>query len=151
MPRVLLIGYGNTLCGDDALGPVAIERLSKMVADAEFIACHQLSPELAERVAICDLAVFVDATCQGEPGTVRVEQLVPVAVVGSAIFTHYVNPSTVLELAKTLYGRAPQAMLVTGAGAKFHNSEGLSEKGREALDEICRIVPQLVRDFVLTT
>jgi Ni,Fe-hydrogenase maturation factor len=75
-----------------------------------------------------------------------VERLSPAAG-NAASLTHHVKPSEVLELAQTLYGRAPQAMLVTGTGATFENIEGLSEKGHEALNEICHLIPLLVRDF----
>ncbi len=143
MTRVLLIGYGNSLRGDDAIGPMALERLHTQLGNAEFLSCHQLTPELAERVAACDLALFVDATSDGEPGTADVKLLSP-ELPDEASLTHHVQPAALLELALTLYGRAPRAMLVTGAGANFENIEGLSEKGQEALDEICRVIPTLI-------
>lgn len=143
MGRVLLIGYGNTLRGDDALGPMAVERLRTQLGNAEFVSCHQLTPELAERLSACDLALFVDAASNGDPGTVEVKELSPEPA-DEASLTHHVNPAALLELAQALYGRAPRAMLVTGAGANFESNEGLSEKGQLALDEICRLVPRLV-------
>lgn len=146
MVRTLLIGYGNTLRGDDALGPMAIERLRILLAGVELESCHQLGPELAERLADCELAVFIDAACNGEPGTVQVERLLPVAG-NVASLAHHVRPAALLELALTLYGRTPEAVLVTGVGATFENREGLSEKGNEALDKICCLIPSLVQDF----
>lgn len=148
--RVLLIGYGNVLRGDDALGPMAVELLRPVltghVTDVELLSCHQLAPELSERLAHCELALFVDAANHGEPGTVRVQRLLPEAV-DLASLTHHVQPSALLALARELYGRAPEALLVTGAGATFDGRESLSEPGREALREICRLVPQLILDF----
>ncbi len=151
MLRVLLIGYGNNLRGDDALGPLAIERLRPLLlnaelAEAEFVSCQQLAPELAERLASSDLALFVDAACDGEPGTVRVKRLSPEAG-DAASLTHHLKPEVLLELANALYGRAPQAMLVTGAGAAFESREELSGQGHQALNEICRLIPRLIRDF----
>lgn len=151
MLRVLLIGYGNTLRGDDALGPMAIERLRSQhlnaeLADLEFVSCQQLAPELAQRLANCDLALFVDAACDSEPGTVRLERLSPEAGDATGL-THHVEPAALLELAQALYGRAPEAVLVTGAGAAFESSEILSEQGQQALNEICRLIPRLIRDF----
>ncbi len=143
MARVLLIGYGNTLRGDDALGPMAVECLRTQLGDAEFVSCHQLTPELAERLAACELALFVDATSDGEPGTVEAKLLSP-ETADAASLTHHVNPAALLELARTLYGLAPRAMLVTGSGANFESNQELSEKGRQALHEICRLIPTLV-------
>ncbi len=146
MARVLLIGYGNTLRGDDALGPLAVERLRPLLADAACISCHQLAPELAAHLAECDMALFVDAAEDGEPGTVRVQRVSPAAG-HAASLTHHVQPAALLALAEELYGHAPAAMLVTGAGAAFASHEGLSKHGREALDEICRLVPLLMREL----
>jgi hydrogenase maturation protease len=143
--RVLLIGYGNTLRGDDALGPMAIERLRPLLPDVECLSCQQLAPELAERLAECELALFVDAACDGEPGVVRTERLSPTPG-GAASLTHHVEAAALLELAHALYGRVPQAVLITGAGAAFGNREGLSEQGQQALTEICRLIPRLIQD-----
>ena len=145
MLRVLLIGYGNTLRGDDALGPMAIERLRPLLLDVECLGCQQLAPELAERLAECELAIFVDAACDGEPGLVRMERLSPKPG-GIASLTHHLEAAALLELAQALYGRVPQAVLVTGAGAVFGNREGLSEQGQQALSEICRLIPRLIQD-----
>ena len=53
--KALIIGYGNTLRGDDAVGQAAAQALAgeAAIAGAETIACHQLTPELAERIAAC--------------------------------------------------------------------------------------------------
>jgi hydrogenase maturation protease len=144
--RVLLIGYGNTLRGDDALGPMAVERLRNELPKAEAIVCHQLAPELAEPITRCELALFVDASTEGDPGAVRVQPISADAD-HAASLTHHATPAALLALALELYGRAPRAMLITGTGANFESGEGLSDSGRAALDEICRIVPRLVREF----
>jgi hydrogenase maturation protease len=137
--RVLLIGFGNVLRGDDALGPMVVERLSPSLKDVELISCHQLAPELAEPLAHCELALFVDADVGGEPGTVLVQRLSP-ATEGVASLTHHVQPAALLALARELYGHAPKAILVTGSGASYEG-ESLSEQGRKALLEISRLIP----------
>jgi hydrogenase maturation protease len=151
VPRALLVGYGNTLRGDDALGPLAIERLRTLLPEAEFVSCHQLGPELAGQMAAFDLVLFIDARGEGKPGTVRVERLSPNAGHVESL-THHVHPAALLELTETLYGQAPWAMLVTGVGTSFElregtSREGLSEAASFALEEICRIVPGLVKSY----
>jgi hydrogenase maturation protease len=148
MARVLVIGYGNPLRGDDALGPRAVERLRPLLprpvlSDAELLSCHQLSPELAERLAVCERAIFVDAAACGKPGTVRIQRLRPEAG-GTDSLTHHTPPARLLALAQELYRCKPQAMLVTGVGERFRIGEGLSEAGAEALEEICRLLPRLL-------
>ena len=53
MPKVMLIGYGNPLRTDDAIGWRAAGELSAQLTgdDVEIVACHQLNPEMAEAVA----------------------------------------------------------------------------------------------------
>lgn len=147
--RALLIGYGNTLRGDDALGPMAAERLRALLPEAECVSCHQLGPELAGQMAAFDAVLFLDASCEGEPGTVCVEPLRPAA--RAASLTHHVHPATLLELTHTLYGHVPKAMLITGVGSSFDMREGtsggLSDAASRALEEICRVVPELLDGF----
>ena len=73
MPRTLIIGYGNPLRGDDGLGWQVASELAKCVdALISVVAVHQLTPELAEPVSDADLVIFVDSSCDGEPGSWRV-------------------------------------------------------------------------------
>ncbi len=159
MVRVLIVGYGNPLRGDDALGLLAAEQLRMLLPDVEILTCQQLAPEMAATLAECDAAIFLDAAATGSPGTVAVTRLVPQSS-SAASLTHHVTPQTLLELAQTLYGHAPRALLVTGVGASFvpqqaENSTGPSQEAeaaltpaaRAALEKICRLVPELLRDF----
>jgi Ni,Fe-hydrogenase maturation factor len=58
----VVIGYGNDLRGDDALGPLAATAVAEWdMPGVQAIAAHQLMPELAEPLAQADLAIFVDA------------------------------------------------------------------------------------------
>src|SRR5215831_10583842 len=103
--KVLVIGYGNPLRGDDAVGPFVASRLGGIVV-------HQLTPELAEPLASADLAIFIDARNDLLPGAVDVRPLG-----GSPVMTHYCTPAYVLHLARQVYGRAPESVLV-GIGAE---------------------------------
>src|SRR5947199_6179560 len=95
----LIIGYGNPLRGDDAIGQVAADALAAEAAidGADAFHCHQLTPELAERIATVDLVVFVDAAAGRQPGSVIVT---PVrgsleAMTGLA---HHVDPGELLAM-----------------------------------------------------
>jgi hydrogenase maturation protease len=145
MLRVLVIGYGNTLRGDDALGPTVIERLRTQLPGPEYLSCQQLGPELAEPLAACDLAIFVDAAAGGIPGEVHVEHLAPAD--SPSTMTHHVKPTTLLAMAQELYGHAPHARLVSSAGASFESGEELSPECRRAVDESCRLVRKVIGDF----
>src|SRR5579862_3803538 len=71
-PRILIVGYGNPLRRDDALGWHASRLLAEALVgkDVEVITCHQLTPELAEPLSRCQRAVFIDADAEGKPGEI---------------------------------------------------------------------------------
>ncbi len=80
------------------------------------VCCHQLTPELAERLAAVDLAVFIDASVGVPPGDVAVVRL-GAGAAGQGGLVHHVDPAQLLVLARQLYGRAPEAFLVTVGAA----------------------------------
>ena len=64
MPSIVVIGYGNPLRGDDAIGWKAAEALRDVYEDdmaVEVFASHQLNPEMAESVAEAGMVIFIDA------------------------------------------------------------------------------------------
>ncbi len=65
MTETLIIGYGNLLRGDDAVGCHAAHELEQHYRDdpeVEVIATQQLTPEMAEDVSRCGLVLFLDAS-----------------------------------------------------------------------------------------
>jgi hydrogenase maturation protease len=95
------------------------------VPGIDAVCCHQLTPELAERLAAVDLAVFVDATVGVPRGSVVVAR-VTAGAAGQGALVHNVDPAQLLALASQLYGRAPEAFLVTVGAASMELGEGLS-------------------------
>jgi hydrogenase maturation protease len=131
-PTLLVIGYGNDLCGDDAAGPrmadaVAAWRLPHVRA----LALHQLTPDLAAPLSEADLAIFVDA---GLPSEVSELQIRPVAPSGPSRLGHTSDPGTLLGLAAALYGRAPEAYLLVVPGLAFAFGDPLSPRTERAMD-----------------
>src|SRR6185369_13521014 len=107
---VLLIGYGNILRADDGIGYWIADALSEQ-ANVEILACHQLTPELAEPISRADWVIFVDA-CQGEqPGRTSYDW--EIAAGESGVFTHNASPAGLLRDARALYGGSPKALVVT--------------------------------------
>ena len=71
MPGTLIIGYGNLLRGDDAVGCRAayeLEQLFRDDPDVEVIASQQLTPEMADDVAGSDFVLFLDAATGEDAG-----------------------------------------------------------------------------------
>lgn len=109
--HLLVIGYGNELRSDDGVGPrVAATVAALNLRRVRVIACHQLTPELAEPVSQATGAVFVDASIDATSDP-ELRQLEPAQA--GQIMAHAADPSTLLALARDLYGHAPPAWWLT--------------------------------------
>jgi hydrogenase maturation protease len=135
---VLVIGYGSSLCGDDAAGLLAARRLAAIGYRA--IEAHQLTPELAERVAAVRTVIFLDAHAELPPGEVAVRALT--ATAAHTPLEHHAGPAGLLRLACTVYGAAPRAWMVGMGGATFELGEGLSPDAERAVE---RAVEEAIR------
>jgi hydrogenase maturation protease len=138
MSKVLVIGYGNTLRGDDAAGVHAAELIAQR--HPEFIcAClHQLVPELAEQIAECDIVFFIDAQKDITEPTAR---LVAPNVEADQPRTHFISPESLLALSQQLYQHLPAKAYVVGIPAsQFEFSEELSAQTDLALHQCVALV-----------
>jgi hydrogenase maturation protease len=132
--RVLVVGLGHPYRGDDGIGIRAAEEFEVMNQDSrvEVMAVQELLPELTEVVSHIDLLVFLDARAGGVPGTVEVTEIKP-AELRSGVFFHTLTMETLLSAARTLFGHAPKAMLISVAGESFDFGSHLSTKIEAAL------------------
>lgn len=109
--NVLVIGYGNTLRGDDGVGPrvaEAVERLA--LPGVRTLVCPLLTPELADPISQVATVIFVDAAVDA-PQEVQWRQLQPNE--SSQIMAHAADPRTMLALARDVFGCVPQAWWLT--------------------------------------
>ena len=120
----LIIGIGNPLRGDDGLGWVVAEQLSR---DCDIQTVYQLTPELAQWMAAVNLVVMIDASHQGEPGELHIRPLpLPLSAQPSAVGAHYTTPEELAALTLAVYGRCPPVVIVSMTGANFSIGEQLS-------------------------
>lgn len=127
MPKVLIIGYGNSLRGDDNVGCQVAQMLERHYdgdPDVRVIGSHQLTPEMAEDIAASEFVLFLDAAA-GEPAG-KIQATTVNATPGPASFAHYLDPARLLAAAMELYGSAPPARLLTIVGGTFEFGERLS-------------------------
>ena len=142
---VLVVGYGNPLRGDDGIGWHAAELLATdpRLDGARVLAHHQLAPELAEDISRASLVVLVDASADGDPGTVRVHTVEPTPA-GQTTWSHHLDPQTLAGLAEALYGLVPPIVLVSVAAGSFAEGDGLSGALERALPEVVEVVAGVV-------
>jgi hydrogenase maturation protease len=123
---VLVIAVGNRSRGDDALGPLLLDRLEAWLADAsrpadaarfELLEDYQLQPEHALDVQDRALVLFVDAATDTDaPVTLR--RVLPGPAV--AFTTHAMEPAQVLEVfQRALGGPVPPAWSLCVSGESF--------------------------------
>jgi len=130
-PELLVIGYGNTLRGDDGVGPRVAEAVSSMgLPSVRVLVCQQLSPEHAEPISQADAVVFVDAAVD-TPGEVQMRPLEPNK--SSQLMAHAADPSTMLALARDVFGHAPRAWRLTIPAVNLEFGETLSPIAQNAL------------------
>jgi hydrogenase maturation protease len=124
MKHALLIGVGNTLRGDDAVGIRVAERARSRFPQLDVLCAHGLSPELADTVAQYDLLLIVDASLTA--ASLQVSAVIP-ASSGAKIQAHTMTPAGLLGLAAALYEHTPsKSVLIEVPVVTCEFSEDLS-------------------------
>jgi hydrogenase maturation protease len=132
MNKVLIIGYGNTLRGDDAAGIGAAELVAKRHPEIECVCMHQLMPELAEQIAESDIVIFFDADVNVTQPTIK--SITPGVEEGQPR-THFISPESLLSLSQQLYQRMPLKAYIIGIPAsQFEFSEELSDSTKKSVE-----------------
>jgi hydrogenase maturation protease len=142
--RVLVIGYGSDLRGDDAVGRRAAEAVeARDLPGVRVLSVPQLVPELALDLAGCRSVIFVDASAIDD--TVQVRRLAPVSA--SSQLTHAVAPQSLLALAATVERAPADAVVVTIPASEFELSTTLSEATTAAMSEAVERIVSLCHDL----
>jgi len=143
----LIIGYGNTLRGDDGAGPRVAEAVAGWgMPNVRAISAAQLTPELAEALAGAEVVIFVDAQvgqAAGRPAaSITFETLA--ADDERPLEAHRSDPRQLLALTRQLYGRCPSAWLIAIPGVCFDFGEALSAVAQQGVDEALRRIRALL-------
>ena len=151
MPRVLVIGYGNPLRGDDGFGPLAAEMIAaRRLAGVDAVVTHQLGPELAAALSDVDHAVFLDADASREAGPLLAAAVEPRAMSPTAL-SHDFSPGGLLALSGLAYGRSPTATLLTAPARGFGHGAALSAEARAAAATAADVIAALAESGRLDT
>lgn len=129
-----VIGVGNSLRGDDALGPIVIERLRSNPSRVSTGDSRQLlsviapTPELAAEIAPADRVVFIDASREGIVGAIACQQLeADVAGAPAAshplMTRHGLDIPAVWRISRSLFGARGLAWIISTRGVSFEMAE----------------------------
>ena len=136
---ILVIGYGNTLRSDDGVGQhIAQEIAARSWPGVRSIIVHQLMPELAAEIAPSSLVIFVDAIEGRAKEGVQVIDII--AAQSASAMTHHATPQGLMQLAHSLYGYCPRAMLVSVTGVNFELGEHLSTVALQNAEVALRLI-----------
>ena len=141
---VLVIGYGNRLCGDDGVGQFVADRLFDTTDSnqVEIITRHQLTPELVEPISRADLVIFIDAQAGSPAGKISVTEVA--SQTEPAPFSHNMTPAALLSGACLLYGKCPDAVLYSVTAQDFHYGDQFSPPVLAALPELIRRIEERI-------
>jgi hydrogenase maturation protease len=145
MIPVLVIGFGNDLRGDDAVG----RHVARAVASWEcpgvrVLDMHQLTPELAEPLSGADQAIFVDACMSDSDRSVHLRSLETIGV--ENLTSHGCDPEWLLALTSELYGRRPKSWLLTVPVFETELAQGLSSPARALVAEALSRIEEWMHD-----
>src|ERR1039458_5415462 len=139
----LVIGYGNTLRGDDGVGPRVAEAIEKLnLPGVRTLICQQLSPEYADPVSRAHTVVFVDAAVD-VPREVQLRRLEPGE--SSQLMAHAADPRTMLALARDVFGHAPQAWWLTIPAVNLDFCEELSPETQRGFEDAVEKIQEFRR------
>jgi hydrogenase maturation protease len=150
LKQLLLLGYGNPDREDDGVAWHILRALTTRLglsapdsyedefpehAEIEFAFHRQPTPEMAEDVSAYDQVCFVDAHTGNIPEPVRLIDVQ--SEFQASPFTHHLTAQSLVSMCETIYGKKPDAALLSVLGHRFLFSRQLSE-------ETARLVPEAV-------
>jgi len=136
--RWLVFAVGNPSRGDDALGPLLVERLQQWIAargalsvDLVLLTDFQWQVEHALDLQSIDVAIFADASVS-DGASFEAAPLSP--SFDASYSTHALSPACVLAVAARLGQPLPQAWLLSMPGREFELGAPLSARAQSSLD-----------------
>lgn len=150
-PRLLVIGVGNALRGDDAAGLLAVRLLKDMGLDCATIVEHcGEGASLMETWKGAPEVILIDAVSSGNaPGTIhRLEPTVnPLSAQMFHGSTHAFSLPDAIEMARALH-ELPSRVIVFGIeGINFQAGADLSPEVSKALPQVAKLVGQEVENL----
>jgi hydrogenase maturation protease len=150
LKQLLILGYGNPDREDDGVAwhilraltikldlavPESYEDEFPEFDRIDFAFQLQLTPEMAEDISAYEYVCFVDAHTGNIPEPVRLIDVE--SEFQASPFTHHLTPQSLLSMCETIYGKKPDAALLSVLGHRFLFSRQLSK-------ETARLVPRSV-------
>ncbi len=140
MSDVLVIGYGNELRSDDAVGRQVADTVAAwQIPGVLVLSVHQLVPELSEELSRAHTVLFIDArSCTQASARLRITRVE--SGISPVSAGHTGGPEMLLGLAEALYSHQPEAWLITIPARRFEFGETLSPPARRGFKAALRYI-----------
>jgi hydrogenase maturation protease len=148
--RLVVFGWGNDARGDDGLGPLLLERVTRAAwADVTTIEDFQLQIEHALDLDGAEMALFLDAG-RDTPDPFAFREIE--ARRDQSHTTHALSPEALLDVYARSLGRAPPPSFVLCVrGESFELGEPISVAAAQRLEAASVFVEALMRDRSVTS
>jgi len=146
-PKVVVVGVGNLLMGDDGMGIWVAEELRKAPDEVLVLDGGTALLDVLEEVEGAERLVIVDAMSgDGPPGTVYVLSSDDLGKRKGRFSLHDMGVAEMLELGRLMY-RIPEDVVLVGVEPEHVGPGiGLSRTLREKLQEVVRVVAEVARN-----
>ncbi len=127
--KVCIVGYGNPQRGDDAVGPLVVQRLRAALGPRpwlRFFILHQLEELLLDDLGNASLLILVDASAQDTAERVQWRKLEARGCASAC--SHHMEPGMLLWLVGLTRGSYPEAWVVSIKGENFGQDQSMSPR-----------------------
>ena len=153
---ILVIGYGNSLRGDDGAGLLLARQIEQSCLQrglpVERLEYQQLVPEIALDILRDDVTatIFTD-THVALSGSLQTALQIQIQVLSASDVSpgmgHHLTPATLLMYTHLLYGKQIPAWLVTVPGFIFAHGQVISSQTRSALKTAAPRISRLLDEL----
>jgi hydrogenase maturation protease len=145
--RIVVIGIGNILLGDEGFGVRVVEELRKLKLpeNVEIYDGATLGLQLLNFLDGSDFAIIVDAVkANGEPGQLFVFDINEAKNRGSMLSMHDLDFVKAIEIGKLAYNLPEKIVIVGVEPEKVEESLEISEKVKKAIPKAIEVVLSLI-------
>jgi hydrogenase maturation protease len=148
--RCLILACGNTLRGDDGIGPFLCSWAEERFAGERglrAVARQQWTPDLAQDIANAESVIFIDCSLDQDAGQLLLREIG--ASEPAVVSTHALGAAELLRLAQDLYDATPRrvCLLTIGAGS-IELGEELSAPVQAVLPDARALLELTVRQLL---
>ena len=150
--KIVVIGVGNVLMGDDGFGVRVVEELKKMNLPVEIYDCATLGLQILDYIEGKDLCIIVDVVRMGgKPGELYVFDWDEVEFeVSNPISLHDIGLVEALRFCGFAY-RLPKIKVVGVEPQKVEFGVGLSKPVESAIPKAIKAVKEIIKQAMMTT